>query len=103
LSDTQVDEVEQIFLKMHKEIGSDYAYKYDLLRNYVLELIHYGQKLQPMETLTPDKQNATARVSSLFIELLERQFPIQSIQGRVELRTAKDFADRLSIHVNYLN
>jgi AraC family transcriptional activator of pobA len=24
---------------------ADYKYKYDLLRNLVLELIHYGQKL----------------------------------------------------------
>jgi AraC family transcriptional regulator, transcriptional activator of pobA len=103
LSDEQANEIEQVFQKMHKELASGYVYKYDLLRNYVLELIHYGQKLQPLEMLTPDKQNATSRVSSLFIELLERQFPIQTVQERIDLRTAKDFADRLFIHVNYLN
>lgn len=103
LSADEVQEIEQVFLKMHKELASDYVFKYDLLRNFVLELIHYGQKLQPVEVLKPDKQHATARVSSLFIELLERQFPIQSVHDRVELKTAKDFADRLYIHVNYLN
>jgi AraC-like DNA-binding protein len=87
---------------MYRELSSEYAYKYDLLRNYVLELIHFGQKLQPASTLYTT-HNASARVSSLFIELLERQFPIESPNQKLVLRTAKDFADRLSVHVNHLN
>jgi AraC-like DNA-binding protein len=39
----------------------------------------------------------------LFIELLERQFPIESQNQKLALRTAKDYADRLSVHVNHLN
>jgi AraC family transcriptional activator of pobA len=35
--------------------------------------------------------------------LLERQFPIESPHQKLTLRTAKDYADRLSIHVNHLN
>ncbi|MBT1697074.1 helix-turn-helix transcriptional regulator [Fulvivirgaceae bacterium PWU4] len=95
-------ELSSIFLKMHREIASNYAYKYDLIRNYVLELIHFGQKLQPATTLY-NTHNASARVSLLFIELLERQFPIESAGQRLALRSAKDFADRLSVHVNHLN
>jgi len=87
---------------MHKELSSDYVYKYDLLRNYVLELIHYGQKLQPATALYP-LHTASARVSSLFIELLERQFPIESPHQKIGLRTAKDYAERLAVHVNHLN
>jgi AraC family transcriptional regulator, transcriptional activator of pobA len=99
-ADTKV--VAEIFLKIHSELASTYAYKYDLIRNYVLELIHFGQKLQPATTLY-STHNASARVSSLFIELLERQFPIDSPRQRLSVRSAKDFADRLSIHVNHLN
>jgi AraC-like DNA-binding protein len=95
-------ELSSIFLKIHREIASNYAYKYDLIRNYVLELIHFGQKLQPATTLY-NTHNASARVSSLFIELLERQFPIESAGQRLALRSAKDFADQLSVHVNHLN
>lgn len=102
ISDEDSEEIGAIFRKMYKEISSDYAYKYDLLRNYVLELIHYGQKLQPASALYPS-HNAAARVSSLFIELLERQFPIESPRQTLHLRTAKDYADRLAIHVNHLN
>lgn len=95
-------EITAIFKKMHSELSSNYAYKYDLIRNYLLEVIHYGQKLQPASALYP-AHNASARVSSLFIELLERQFPIESPQQKLSLRTAKDYADRLSVHVNHLN
>lgn len=102
LSDENVTEVQAIFKKMHREITSDYAYKYDLLRNYVLELIHLGQKLQPATALY-SANNAATRVSSLFLELLERQFPIESPQQKLSLRTAKDYADRLAVHVNHLN
>lgn len=102
LTATEITEVDQLFRKMFKELDSDYKYKYDLLRNLVLELIHYGQKLQPMSALSTT-QNASQRISSLFIELLERQFPIESSQQRMSLRTPKDFAERLAVHVNHLN
>lgn len=102
ITDEQADEIAVIFRKMKKEIGSDYEYKYDLLRNYVLELIHYGQKLQPASTLHSE-HNAAERITSLFIELLERQFPIESPGQRLRLRSANEYAERLAVHVNHLN
>ena len=102
LSADEADEVAYIFRKMHKELVGDYKYKYDLLRNLILELIHYGQKLQPLSALS-ETQNASERISSLFLELLERQFPIDSLHQRLSLRSAKDYADRLAVHVNHLN
>lgn len=102
ISDSEAEDLALVFKKMRQEIASDYVYKYDLLRNYVLELIHYGQKLQPAAVTQPSP-NASARVTSLFIELLERQFPIGSPHQKLALRTAKDYADRLAIHVNHLN
>jgi AraC-like DNA-binding protein len=102
VSSDEVEDILFIFKKMHKEISSNYTYKYDLLRNYVLELVHYGQKLQPATILHP-AHTASARVTSLFIELLERQFPIESPNQKLGLRTAKDYADRLAVHVNHLN
>ncbi|WP_442587645.1 helix-turn-helix domain-containing protein [Pedobacter sp. AW31-3R] len=102
LSDEEVTEIEYIFRKMHKEMESDYKFKYDLLRTLVMELIHYGQKLQPILAIS-QTQNASERISSLFVELLERQFPLDSIHQRLMLRSAKDYADRLAVHVNHLN
>jgi AraC-like DNA-binding protein len=102
LDQEEAKEIEYIFKKMHRELGADYKYKYDLLRNMALELVHYGQKLQPMSALSTT-QNASERISSLFIELLERQFPLESLHQRLGLRTAKDYADQLAVHVNHLN
>jgi AraC family transcriptional activator of pobA len=34
---------------------------------------------------------------------LDRQFPIESPSQRLSMRSAKDFADQLSVHVNHLN
>jgi AraC family transcriptional activator of pobA len=39
----------------------------------------------------------------LFLELLERQFPIESSDHPLELKTAQDYANNLHVHVNYLN
>ena len=102
ISEEESGELVSIFKKMYKELSSNYAYKYDLLRNYVLEVIHHGQKLQPATALYTT-HNASAGVASLFIELLERQFPIESPQQKLRLRTAKDYANRLAVHVNHLN
>lgn len=102
LSDDNFTHISRLFSTMKKEIISDYAYKYDLLRALLLELIHYGQKLQPATALY-STHTASARVSSLFIELLERQFPIESPRQRLALRTATDYAAHLAVHVNHLN
>lgn len=102
LNDTQIESVKGIFIKMFEEIESNYAFKYDLLRNYVIELIHSALKMQPAATLYKDA-NAATRIASLFVELLERQFPIDTTNQTIKFRTANDFAKQLSVHVNHLN
>lgn len=102
ITDEQANEIAFIFKKMEQEITSDYEFKYDLIRNYVQELIHYGQKLQPALEVQ-NTPNAASRITSLFVELLERQFPIESPAQKLSLRSAKEYAERLSVHVNHLN
>lgn len=102
LNDTQEQFVGGIFEKMLEEINSDYVFKYDLLRNYVTELTHYALKSEPSESLY-QHPNAQSRITAVFTELLERQFPIEIPSQRFALRSAKDFAERLAVHVNHLN
>ncbi|HKZ66226.1 MAG TPA: AraC family transcriptional regulator [Chitinophagaceae bacterium] len=102
LNKAQDKHVSQIFEKMLEEIGSDYMYKYDLIRNYITEMIHYALKMQPTETLY-QHTDANARITSVFTELLERQFPIETPNQRFTLRSARDFAEQLTVHVNHLN
>ncbi|WP_428663151.1 helix-turn-helix domain-containing protein [Runella sp.] len=102
LSETDYLHVKGIFEQIHAEIATDYVYKYDLLRTYTLQLIHIGQKLQANTALHPN-HNASVRMTSLFVELLERQFPLETPQQHIRLRTAIDYADHLAVHVNHLN
>lgn len=39
----------------------------------------------------------------MFLELLERQFPIENIERPLQLKTAQDYAKNLNVHANYLN
>lgn len=102
LDELQQNTVSDIFQKMMVEIKSDYIHKYDMLRAYLHLLIHETMKINPAENFE-HYQNASQRVASLFMELLERQFPIDSPDAFLKLKTPTDYADSLSIHVNSLN
>ena len=102
LAATDYEAIELLFKKMTRELASDYAHKYDLLRAYLLELIHAGQKLQPAPATSPTPP-AGARLAARFADLLERQFPLETPQQRLRLRSAQDYAGQLAVHVNHLN
>ena len=103
LTDEQVEKVKAIYERMTEEINSDYIHKYDVLRNLVFELLHFAMKITPVSQLGQQQINAAQRISTLFLELLERQFPIDENHPVIQLRTASDFAHQLNVHVNHLN
>lgn len=102
LSDESVKLLNGVFENMLLEIQSDYANKYDLLRSYVQIVMHEVMKIQPPETFYKPA-NASERISTLFLELLERQFPIDSPNQVLRLKNANEFAAQLNIHTNTLN
>ncbi len=102
LSEADYAALEAVFEKMTREMAGDYAYKYELLRTYLQELIYVGQKLQPVPAPAPAPP-ASARLTALFVGLLERQFPLATPQQQLRLRTATDYAGQLAVHVNHLN
>lgn len=102
IMDEQREYLNGIFIKMIEEQQSDYPYKNDLIRNYINLIIHEALKLQPSENYSQHK-NAASRLTTVFLELLERQFPIESIDNPLRLKTAKDYADAIAVHTNYLN
>jgi AraC family transcriptional activator of pobA len=100
--ETQLSFIHVLYSKMVAELNSNYVYKYDVIRNYVNLMIHEGMKMQPAMS-DIQYNNAASRIASLFLELLERQFPIDSPHFVLKLRKANDYAESLSIHVNHLN
>jgi AraC-like DNA-binding protein len=103
LTDQQAETIKNIFQKMQDELVSEYRYKYDVIRTLVFDMVHFAMKMQPTSTLEKNQINASQRISSLFLELLERQFPIDETHPKMSLRTASEFADQLNVHVNHLN
>ena len=102
ITDNQRAFLNGIFRKMIDEQQTDYAYKDDLMRNYINLIIHEALKLQPSENYDKHK-NAASRITSVFLELLERQFPIESTDHPLQLKTAQDYAKGMAVHVNHLN
>jgi AraC family transcriptional activator of pobA len=102
INDEQRQFLNTLFQKMIEEQKTDYTYKDDLIRNYINLIIHEALKLQPSEHYDQHK-NAASRLTSVFLELLERQFPVESADKPLRLKTAQDYAAALHVHVNYLN
>jgi AraC family transcriptional regulator, transcriptional activator of pobA len=102
ITNQQREFLNTIFQKMIDEQQTAYAYKDDLIRNYINLIIHEALKLQPSENYDNHK-NAASRITSVFLELLERQFPVESTDHPLQLKTAQDYAKSLSVHVNHLN
>lgn len=102
INEPQREFLNTIFQKMIDEQHSDYTYKDDLIRNYIHLIIHEALKLQPSENYDENKK-AASRITSVFLELLERQFPIENPDNPLQLTAANDYANSLHVHVNYLN
>lgn len=102
INEQQREFLNTIFQKMIEEQATDYTYKDDLIRNYINLIVHEALKLQPSENYDKHK-NASSRITSVFLELLERQFPIESTDRPLQLKTAQDYAKSLAVHVNHLN
>ncbi|SFB90464.1 helix-turn-helix domain-containing protein [Spirosoma endophyticum] len=102
ISPQQREFLNTIFQKMIEEQQTNYSYKDDLMRNYIHLIIHEALKLEPSQHFDQHK-NAGSRLAAVFLELLERQFPIETIARPLQLTTAQDYARSLNVHVNYLN
>lgn len=94
--------ISTIFQNMLREFNTDYIHKFDLLRSHLNLLLHEAMKMQPSVSYFKHA-NASARIATMFLTLLERQFPVDSPQYALKLKTANDYAEHLSVHVNHLN
>ncbi|WP_158825865.1 helix-turn-helix domain-containing protein [Mucilaginibacter lacusdianchii] len=102
LDPMQDEHLTSIFYKMQSELQTDYLYKYDLIRGYMMEIVHQALKMQPTETLH-QHADANTRLTAVFTDLLERQFPIESVSQQFKMRSASAFAEQMNVHVNHLN
>lgn len=90
------------FTRMRRDLESDYAHKEDLLRNQLSIIIHEAALLQPLAAQHAPS-NAAERITALFLNLLEVQFPVTAQLREPVLKSASDYAARMAVHVNHLN
>lgn len=102
LTNEQTKDFIDIYNKIFNEKRENSAFKSNLQRTYLLEIIFNAQKLAPVNAFVKTN-NTTEVIACSFIRLLESQFPIESPQDVIKFKTSKDFADSLSLHPNYLN
>jgi AraC-like DNA-binding protein len=90
------------FEKMIAENAGQYPHKQDILRSYLHLIVHEVLKMEPASQ-SPLQHNAAERIVWQFMELLERQFPVEGVENQLALKTASDFAAQLAVHTNHLN
>jgi AraC family transcriptional regulator, transcriptional activator of pobA len=90
------------FDQIIEEYNSTYLHKYQSIKSHIDLLIHQGMRMQPLSAGTY-RHNAASRITGLFLNLLEQQFPIASPQEPLKLKKPKEYADELAVHVNHLN
>ncbi|MEI3789779.1 MULTISPECIES: helix-turn-helix domain-containing protein [unclassified Chryseobacterium] len=93
--------LKNVYENMLNEAQSNYDNKYSLLRNYIQIIMHEAMKIHPPQTYA-QHSNASERISMLFLELLDHQFPV-SLDNVMLLKNANEFATQLNIHTNHLN
>ena len=101
LNNEQALFIASLFERMQTVYQGDYDQKAEMLRSCIDLIIHEALRIQPQNGLR--QKNAATRITNLFMELLEQQFPIETAADPLRLRTAQGFAESLSVHVNYLN
>jgi AraC-like DNA-binding protein len=101
LTKEEREKLSHYFIDQQSLLESDYPFKWDMIRNLLLLLIHEGIRLQeqrPEEILL-----VKDRVVNGFFALLNQQFPVESPANPLKLLTPAAFADLLHVHVNHLN
>lgn len=103
LNVTELSTIRAIFEQIMSEKEGQFEFRDDAIRTYILQLIHNAIKMRPAHNTAPEKVNAAGRITKLFLELLERQFPLENTSSEIALRSASDFASQMAVHVNHLN
>ncbi|QHS60856.1 helix-turn-helix domain-containing protein [Chitinophaga agri] len=103
LTTQELSTIKAIFEQIMNEKEGRFEFRDDAIRTHILQMIHSAIKMRPATNTIPEKVNAAGRIASLFLELLERQFPLENSSSEIQLRSASDFASQMAVHVNHLN
>ncbi|OQP44176.1 hypothetical protein A4H97_33530 [Niastella yeongjuensis] len=101
LNDSEVNSICQYFEKMELEERLSNAYREDTIQALLQLLI--VESIKAAHFLEPDEISYESSHIYQFFELLERETSKISYTNPIRIRTAKEFANNLNMHPNYLN
>ncbi|OUJ68173.1 helix-turn-helix domain-containing protein [Hymenobacter crusticola] len=102
VDEAQYAALSPLFAQMLQLLQAGAAYQPEGVRHCLQQILERARHLPPPTTYY-QPPHAAARITLLFQELLDRQFPITSSAHALQLRTPGDYARQLSVHVNHLN
>ena len=107
LGGNRLTAVADIFGKMAGDMTTVAAgLLHDIMHSYLHLLLFEAAKAAQTVSATTQYRpmgNAAQRIVELFINLLDQQFPTHYPDHTLTLRSATDYAARLSVHTNHLN
>ncbi|HMF72597.1 MAG TPA: helix-turn-helix transcriptional regulator [Flavitalea sp.] len=101
LTPEEKEKLHLYFVEQQLLLESDYPFKWDMIRNLLLLLIHEGIRLQQagLSQLLPGSD----RIVKNFFTLLNQQFPVHSPENPLKHLSPSHFAALLHVHINHLN
>ena len=102
LNQEALESIKCLFEQLLEAYESNDGMKDELMHSF-MHLIIYKAMRGKQEHPYKIQHNAAQRTVELFLLLLDRQFPVNYPQEKLEVRSANDYAQRLSVHVNHLN
>lgn len=98
----QLAVIKWLFHQLTKAVEGDFIFRNEMVFNYIQLLIFEGMRMT-CRSVPDQPSEAAGRITRQFLQLLERQFPIQSPDLPMKMNKASDFAGLLAIHINHLN
>lgn len=103
LSEQNVMRIESLFDGIVEDYQAEYNGQYDSIRNALQILTHQGLRYRKPDGERIIRENAAQRLTRQFLNLLDKQFPVSTLQQPLQLKKPAAFAERLATHVNHLN
>jgi len=96
-----INNINDLFIKMHKEAFQESAVSHEKLQAYIQLLILEAIKSEdfPLPDLVDDKYRHIYE----FFSLLEKETADINYYNPIRIKTAKEFASQLALHPNHLN
>jgi AraC family transcriptional activator of pobA len=103
LTPAQVAIIQPLFLKLYQEFNELNSGRQEILRLTLQLLLAEARRFTSSAAEVTTPNNAAYHLTQRFLELLEKQFPIENKTDQLLTKAPAQFAEALAVHTNHLN